>query len=141
MTHPRQKKRWHTSEGKHSAPTIVAPNGVVGDRGKKYADVIARVHVARAGAAPTLWPFFRDECAAHGPLAADSNSCKQAKNRQLPNVGNESAEKRKDRIPYNGQHQRANATKFVANGSPQKGKSPANQEECEKQSSVVADVA
>ncbi len=81
-------------------------------------DVVARVHVPRTRAAAAFRPFFRNKRAAHGPLAADSNSREQAKNCQLPDVADERAEKREDRIPHDRQHQGADAAELVTDGPP-----------------------
>src|SRR4029077_4393283 len=141
VPNPRQEQRRQSTDGKHGTPTVAAADKVIRNRGKENADVVARMHVTSSGAAATFRPFFGDECAAHGPLTADSNSSKESKNRQLPDAGDEGAQKRKDRVPHDGQHQRTDTPKLVAHRSPQESQPPTNQEKSKEQSTVVTDVA
>jgi hypothetical protein len=60
---------------------------------------------------------------------ANANSGEQAQNGKLPNAGDESAQECENRIPNNGQHQCANATKPIADRTPQKRESPADQKQ------------
>src|SRR5438876_6114695 len=80
---------------------------------------------------PRFGPFFGDEGSAHSPLAADANPGKQPQNGKLPDARDERAEKRENGIPHDRQHERANAPELIANRAPQKGHSPAEQEQRE----------
>src|SRR5580704_15703990 len=134
-------RRRKASHGKHAAPTVVAADRVVRQCSKKNPNVVARVHEASTRATPAFWPFLRNESPTHGPLSTDSNSREKPKYRQLPKARNQRAEKREHGIPNDCKHQSANTPELVAYWPPQKGKSPANQEECEKQTAVETNVA
>ncbi len=64
----------------------VLSHKVIGERREKESEVIAGMHQARAHFAAALGPLLGDECAAHGPLAADPDAGEQAANGHLPNV-------------------------------------------------------
>src|SRR5215472_13122588 len=144
MTHPRQQKSRQSTQRKHHAPSVAAEVGadsVVENRGQKSSDIISRVHVPRTDAAPTFRPLFGHKRSTHGPFAADADSRKQPQNRQLPNSGNDRAEKSEKGIPHNRQHQRPNATELISHRPPQKRWSPPKQKQRKQQSAVKADVA
>ena len=51
------------------------------------------------------------------------------------------AQEREHRVPHDGEHERAHAAKPVADRTPQKRESPADQKQSKRQRPVVADVA
>src|SRR2546429_9640215 len=94
-------------------------------------NVVSGLHQPGASQPPRFGPFFGDEGSAHSPLAADANPGKQPQNGKLPDARDERAEKRENGIPHDRQHERANAPELIANRAPQKGHSPAEQEQRE----------
>ena len=119
----------------------MSADGEIGERGEDEAEVVAGVQVSGAADAPAFGHFFGDESAAHGPFAADANAGEETKDRELPDVGDESTEESEGGIPDDGEQQGADAAEFIADGPPEEGATPADEEKGEEEAAVVADVS
>src|ERR1017187_6766324 len=118
----------------------MASDAVISHRRQKEPDVVSRVHVASTLDAAVLGPLLGYESPAHSPFAANSDTRQQAQNCQLPDIHGESAEKSEHRIAQDGDHECADAAKFVAYRPPQKRQPPPDQKQREEQAAVVPDV-
>ena len=134
------QQRGRAAHGEYRAPAIVRAHGVVHDGGQEGAEVVAGVHPGRALAAARFGPLLGDEHAADGPLAADAGAGQETKQRQLPDVGGRTAQKREQRIAEDGEDQRAHAAEAVGQRPPEKGEAPADQEDGKEHAAVEADV-
>src|SRR5580698_8263910 len=99
------------------------------------------MHVSGAADAPAFGHFFGDESAAHGPFAADTNSREETENGKLPDAGDEGTEQSERGIPEDGEHQGSDAAEFIADGTPEEGAAPAEQEQREEQAAVITNVS
>jgi hypothetical protein len=99
------------------------------------------VHVARAHLAAIFGPFLRDERASYRLFTADPYPAQDTERGELPDIGDQAAEKREQRITENGQHQRAHTAKAIGHRPPHHRQAPAEQEQREQHAAVVHNVA
>ena len=59
----------------------------------------------------------------------------------LPDAGDEGAEQSESGIPEDGEHQGSDAAEFIADGTPEEGAAPAEQEQREEQAAVITNVS
>ncbi len=129
------------ADHEHPSPAVARPDHVVGDCCEEEAEVIAGVHVAAAGLAAILGPFFGDEGAAHRPFAADADSGQKAQRGELPDAGHDTAQEREQRVTEDGERQRAHPSEAVRDRPPDHRDTPADQKQREQHAPVEADVA
>ncbi len=129
------------ADHEHPAPPVLRADEIVRERGEEEAEVVAGVHVARALLAAILRPFFGDERAAHGPLAADADAGQNAERRKLPDRGRDTAQEGEQRVAQDRQHQGLDAAEAIRDRTPQHRQTPPDEEQREQHAAVVADVA
>jgi hypothetical protein len=99
------------------------------------------VHVTGAHLPAIFRPFLGDERAAHGLLAPEADTAQHAQDGQLPDVGDQAAHEREDRVEQNRRHQRLHASVAIRDRPPDHRQAPPEQEQGEQDAAVVPDVA
>src|SRR5208283_3902966 len=102
----------------HGAPAIVWCDRVVESRSQKKARVITSLQISGAHLAAVFGPGFGDVCARQRPFAANSDTCQQAEQSQLPDRLRQSGGSREDGINENGGSEHPGAAKLIGNRPP-----------------------
>ena len=125
----------------HGAPAEVRAHRVVQRGGQKEAGIITGLQITSAHLAAVFRPRFGDVGPSQRPLAANSDSCQQPKQPQLPHVLRQRGRAREHRIDEDGGGQHSRAAKPVSDRAPDQRQSPANQEQRKQHRSRIAHVA
>ena len=138
---PAHEQRGRTTQNEHPSPPEAGADEVIGERREKEPEIVARVHVPRAHLPAVFGPFLGDERASYRLFAADTDPAQHAQNGELPDVGDQAAKKRKQRVPENREHQRAHPPEAIGHRPPYHRQAPAEEEQREQHAAVVSDGA
>ncbi len=125
---------------KHVPPAVLAADEIIGHGGDHEADVVAGVHQTHAPGAASFGPLLRDQRRADGPFSTDAHASHESHERERPHVIAKGRQQREEGEPQDGKHQRASAAESVGDRPPDQRHAPADHEEREQQSAVVAHV-
>ena len=129
-----------TAEEEHPAPSVVGADEIVGHRGQEEPEVVAGVQDAGGHLPAILGQFFGHERRADRLFTAEPDAAQHAKDHQLPDVGDQPAHEREERIGEDGQHQRAHAADAITDRPPHHRQAPPEQKHREENAAPEADV-